>query len=533
MGTNIDDIASLVKGLTLRDHPYSARSQLSFPQETIRGLDQLVGTINARARSVKALIDDANHSFNPYVGDVCSLHKQIKKLTEITLNLRTTIDNLTESTESSIVRQLTSISNQRASHATRSFSTEKLISHFESTIKGIVREVVESTSNQNVLWRAAEVCYEQATSRSGSLHADDYFDPLEEACLAWPYDHDFDSERYYEHENQLLVDKEYAAAFQEQLDHRSKGRRNNRQGWIDFWIDILHNAPNGPTLFYPPPSLHCKSLDLSVPRYLFRTFDAASSGRSNEDVVVSMASSTTPQESNRFDILSKDKQKVAQMLHMHLDKGCFGEGSKEDHLMSWTSSLLYAIQYALWRAHICGRHPSKISICAIDTSKFPLGQFVRDIPLLEAYREAAEQLGGSSLKFFDFRLHTSDYYNGEYLSQGAVNHSGRSCMMSLKRLTDSGLLQLYPEFEDAEGHKKWAKRVRELRQIWSVEHKTTDREIQLALQVARDCFAQFGRIDIASILLSFKHRKYSSLIALGECLFRSTTIALLVSKLSD
>jgi hypothetical protein len=84
------------------------------------------------------------------------------------------------------------------------------------------------------------VYYEQATSRSGSLHVDDYFDPLEEACLAWLYDPDFDSERYYEHENQLLVDEEYAAAFQEQLDHRSEGRRNNRQGWIGVWNDISH-----------------------------------------------------------------------------------------------------------------------------------------------------------------------------------------------------------------------------------------------------------------------------------------------------
>jgi hypothetical protein len=40
------------------------------------------------------------------------------------------------------------------------------------------------------------------------------------------------------------------------------------------------------------------------------------------------------QESNRFDTLSQDKQEVAQMLHMHLDKDCFGEGNKGDYLMS-------------------------------------------------------------------------------------------------------------------------------------------------------------------------------------------------------
>lgn len=139
-------------------------------------------------------------------------------------------------------------------------------------------KVLESTNNQDVLWRAVKGCYEQAIRHAGSLRADDYFDPLEDACLAWPYDPDFDSERYYEHENQLIVDEEYAAAFQEQLDHRSEERRNNREGWIEFWIGTLHNATNGPTLFYPLSSLHSESFDLDVPRYLFRTFDAASSG---------------------------------------------------------------------------------------------------------------------------------------------------------------------------------------------------------------------------------------------------------------
>ena len=78
---------------------------------------------------------------------------------------------------------------------------------------------------------------------------------------------------------------------------------------------------------------------------------------------------------------------------------------------------------------------------------------------------------------------------------------------------------------------KWAKRVRELRQIWSAEQTTTDREIQLALKIAHDCFPQLGRVDIASVLLSFKHRRYSGLIAPGECLFPSTIILLFVFTL--
>ena len=70
--------------------------------------------------------------------------------------------------------------------------------------------------------------------------------------------------------------------------------------------------------------------------------------------------------------------------------------------------------------------------------------------------------------------------------------------------------KLYPEFEDARGSEKWSKRVMELRQNWSAEHVTTDREIQLAFEVARNCFAEFDSFEIASILLTFKNRKYFS-----------------------
>ena len=117
-----------------------ATQPISFPQDAIRGLDQLVSTITSRARSVKGLIDDANNPVNLSVGDVCSLYKQIRKLTEITFNLRTTIDDLTESTESSIVRHLMSLGNQRAAVAIRSSSIKELTSHFELMIKDIVWE---------------------------------------------------------------------------------------------------------------------------------------------------------------------------------------------------------------------------------------------------------------------------------------------------------------------------------------------------------------------------------------------------------
>ena len=58
-----------------------------------------------------------------------------------------------------------------------------------------------------MLWRVAAECHQQAASLSGTLHIDKYLIPLEEARLEGPYDPGFESEEYYEHENQVDVDE--------------------------------------------------------------------------------------------------------------------------------------------------------------------------------------------------------------------------------------------------------------------------------------------------------------------------------------
>jgi hypothetical protein len=253
---------------------------------------------------------------------------------------------------------------------------------------------------------------------------------------------------------------------------------------------------------------------MDLPRHLFRTFDAKSSGLNNESVIASLASAKRRLDSGRVNILSQESEKVATVLHMHLTKYCFG-GTYQDDLMSWTNSLLFSVQYAIYRAHTLGRHRSTVMICVIDTNEFPSGQFMRDITLLEGYRPAAKGLDTSILKFFDFRLNNDDFYNGEYLSQGTVNHTGRSCIVTLNQLVKAGLFELYPELDDDAGKYKWTKRVRDLRLHWSSEHTTTTQEIELALKIGRTCFKQFGLFDTASILLAFKNRKLSTLAPLS------------------
>ena len=216
------------------------------------------------------------------------------------------------------------------------------------------------------------------------------------------------------------------------MELRREGRKREEQSWVDFWVLVLNRCPNGPTLFYPPASYEVKLQMIAttdIPQYLFRTFDRWSSGRNDDNIVASIASITESLEESRKDLLSLPKHEAADMLHTHLTKKCSG-GQASDNLMSWTSSLLFAIQYAIWRRSQFGCHPADIKICAVDTRKFPRGQFARDMWLLQAYRATAVKLDGDIERFFRFRLEDERYHNGEYLSQGSVDHASRSCVVS-------------------------------------------------------------------------------------------------------
>ena len=77
----------------------------------------------------------------------------------------------------------------------------------------------------------------------------------------------------------------------------------------------------------------------------------------------------------------------------------------------------------------------------------------------------------------------------------------------LESLEESGLYDLYPEFADVQGMERWTNRVRELREGWSIEQRTTPREVELASVAARRCFNTFETPDMMLILLTFKARK--------------------------
>ena len=410
-----------------------------------------------------------------------------------------------EATERDVIETLGLLGSWSSNHGV------KLLSHFDGEIRAIVREVLHTTKDESLLWTVAEKCYKQAASHSGSLHADHYFCPLEEAELGWPYDEDFESEKFYEHEENM-ADDDYARNFQKEIDRRSEERQRKRQNWVDFWVNVLHNVPAGPTLFYPPANNISQFLHFEyLPQYLFRTFDSGSSGTNNESVIASQASTARPPKRERIDLLTLSKSEVIESLRMHFEKGCF-DANYTDNLMSWTSSFLFAIQYAIWRNQ--WRSKWDIKICVVDTRLFAEGQFAGAAWLIESF-QPIHRMRASIRKSFQHHLGDSEYYNGEYLSQGRVHIANRSCVTSLKLLEEAGLFQLYPDL-NVSGNTEWTKRVRALREAWSDERGTSENSIVLALQIARRCFPQFAPVDTAILLLTLQNRKLQAHKTPGE-----------------
>ncbi|KAK4497643.1 hypothetical protein PRZ48_010296 [Zasmidium cellare] len=292
-------------------------------------------------------------------------------------------------------------------------------------------------------------------------------------------------------------------------DRVIQAAREIDEKWKDFWLAALTKCPGGPTLFNPPAPLEDGGIWLAPPRYLFRVSDSRSSGTSNGSFVASIASVSTPDES-RLDLLSLDEEEARKRLYGHLTKSTV-VGDIDDNLMSWTSSLLFAIQYAIYRSHQLGCHPNDVEIIAVDTSKFHKGQFGRDLELL--HRCKAREDGRPELKrFMDMRLRI-DYDNGEYLSQGTVDIEGRCCMTTLEELLNAGLYRLYPEFQDLEGATQWTNRVKNLRTLWAqqgatdgLESDLVRSEITQAFCIARSCFSGLGAFDFALMLFVFKNR---------------------------
>ena len=167
-----------------------------------------------------------------------------------------------------------------------------------------------------------------------------------------------------------------------------------------------------------------------TPTYLFRLYTPKSAGRTNAEHVSPPAYLNRPKVPHRrasscnLDLLQLPSKIAAWRLSDHLLWKCGGCCN----LMSWSSSLLLVLQYALYR-HEDWRDRSSLSeifIIMIDTRGFPQRTFLRDLDALDYYPKFIK-LDADWKKLIGWRVPRNEKYFGEYLTQGDLEIEGHCC----------------------------------------------------------------------------------------------------------
>ncbi|KAF5668350.1 hypothetical protein FHETE_5286 [Fusarium heterosporum] len=169
-----------------------------------------------------------------------------------------------------------------------------------------------------------------------------------------------------------------------------------------------------------------------TPTYLFRVYDPASPGITSTEEVTSQAMHDRYKqaESDVTDLLSLPPGDAAKRLSHHLSWVYYHE--KHCNLMSWSSSLLFVLQYGLFRHVKVKQTPlSEIQLIMIDTREFPKQTFLRDLDAIQYFLpystgEAVTQPGGRWLDLEALKKkREADMYFGEYLTQGRLDIRGK------------------------------------------------------------------------------------------------------------
>jgi len=255
--------------------------------------------------------------------------------------------------------------------------------------------------------------------------------------------------------------------------------------------------------FHPTATPRWRDLQLSaIPRYLFR-ISTPRSACSIDDVWAKSADAVLTPELSGDDIFqTRSDSEAAHSVANHLN---WRRGQGSSNLVSWTSSLLYALQYVLYR-HVDrrdGPDMADIEICVIDTTEFEPRVFIRDMDPIEAF--AADHAALQKLR--DLRT-GGEYYFGEYLSQGALRIEGKCQIISAEAMIGKGLLSLRPEFEMAYYIKTcgWAKDVVEMRDSLYEQQQQQPPSVRLeTFQSAIEIGQLFGphwRLPIATNLVA-------------------------------
>ncbi|KAI9768820.1 MAG: hypothetical protein M1840_004634 [Geoglossum simile] len=250
-----------------------------------------------------------------------------------------------------------------------------------------------------------------------------------------------------------------------------------------------------------------------IPRYLFRVFTPNSCGTTDRSWTKSM-DARHGNASHKMDIFARDDNKqVAGMLYSHLK---WLEGPS-DNLVSWTSSLLFALVYVFYlRANPRdGSTFGDIFLCVVDTTSFPKGVFLRDMDLICAYHSFDRDLWNfKRLRSKKHNVHSGSYYFGEYLSQGALKIEDKCQIVSAQAIINEGLYDLQPKFEEfAKWERRprppWAEPVIRLREVFYETVKRQEigkEEREPAIKIAQ-LFGPHWRLPVAANLIALLPRR--------------------------
>lgn len=105
------------------------------------------------------------------------------------------------------------------------------------------------------------------------------------------------------------------------------------------------------------------------------------------------------QAQSKTDIMAIANKQARTMLYQYLENLPF-EKKSSDNLMSWTTGLFFAIQYAVWRQNKSNSHDNQIRLCMVETSSFPPGRFAHDLWFFEHFISAGDELDKQVEEFF-------------------------------------------------------------------------------------------------------------------------------------
>jgi hypothetical protein len=126
-----------------------------------------------------------------------------------------------------------------------------ILTHFESRIERIVRDYLDSHSQGRSREDLIAILDRFIVKvDNGDLAAEEYHIELDERALESPYDPDYESEQYYEHQNRLEIDESYAemSRYNAKIkrDTTRRHRRDEKAEWVSFLRSAREIASIGP-----------------------------------------------------------------------------------------------------------------------------------------------------------------------------------------------------------------------------------------------------------------------------------------------